>query len=103
RGRGIWGADDRRPIRFSRKPDRVPSPETDTDSMRRMEAALALWRGAQSATGTPVATYLRSRGLVLPIPPSIRFHIGLKHPLGGVWPAMLALVTHGANGKPTGI
>lgn len=91
RARGVWDADERRPIRFSRKPDRVPPPETDTDSMRRIEAALALWRGARSAKGTPVETYLRSRGLTIPIPPSIRFHMGLKHPSGGIWPAMVAL------------
>jgi DNA primase len=103
RARGAWDADAQRPTRFSRKPDRVPSPETDTDSMRRMEAALALWHGAQSAKGTPVETYLRSRGLTIPVPSSVRFHAGLKHPSGGVWPAMVALVTHGADGRPIGI
>lgn len=103
RARGVWDADERRPIRFSRKPDRMPPPETDTDSMRRMEAALALWRALHPAEGTPVETYLRSRGLTIPIPPSIRFHNGLKHPSGGIWPAMVALVTHGADGSPIGI
>ena len=103
RARGVWDADERRPVRFSRKPDRVPPPETDTDLMRRMEAALTLWRGAQCAKGTPVETYLGSRGLTIPIPPSIRFHTGLKHPSGGIWPGMVALVTHGADGKPIGI
>ena len=103
RARGVWDADERRPIRFSRKPDRVPPPETDSDAVRRMEAALAIWRSAQPAKGTPVETYLSSRGLTIPVPPSIRFHAGLKHPLGAVWPAMVALVTHGADGKPIGI
>ncbi|MGE3064903.1 MAG: toprim domain-containing protein [Hyphomicrobiaceae bacterium] len=103
RARGVWDADERRPIRFSRKPDRMPPPETDTDSIRRMEAALALWRASHPAEGTPVETYLRSRGLTIPIPPSIRFHNGLKHPSGGIWPAMVALVTHGADGSPIGI
>ena len=50
-----------------------------------------------AAEETPVATYLRSRGPDLPPPPSLRFHAGLKHPSGGVWPAMVALVTHGAD------
>ena len=103
RARGVWEADDRRPIRFSRKPDRVPPIAMDGDAIKRTEAALAIWRGAQSAEGTPVETYLRSRGLTIPIPPSIRFHAGLKHPSGGVWPAMVALVTHGADGRPVGI
>lgn len=103
RARGAWDADARRPTRFSRKPDRPLPAEPDCDAINRMEAALALWRGAQSAKGAPVGTYLRSRGLTIPIPPSIRFHIGLKHPSGGVWPAMLAIVIRGADGKPVGI
>jgi hypothetical protein len=103
RARGVWDADERRPIRFSRKPDRMPPPKTDTDSTRRMGAALALWRASHPAEGTPVETYLRSRGLTIPIPPSISFHNGLKHPSGGIWPAMVALVTHGADGSPIGI
>ena len=28
RARGVWDADERRPTRFLRKPDRVPPPET---------------------------------------------------------------------------
>lgn len=103
RARGIWGADNRRPIRFSRKLDRVPQHEVDGDAIKRTEAALAIWNGAQSAAGTPVETYLRSRGVTVPIPPSLRFHTGLKHPSGGIWPGMVALVTHGAHGKPIGI
>jgi hypothetical protein len=96
RARGVW--DERLPIRFLRKLDRVPPPETE-----RTEAGLAIWRGSQSPEGTPVETYLRSRGLSIPIPLSIRFHPGLKHPLGAVWPAMVALVTHGTDGKSIGI
>jgi putative DNA primase/helicase len=96
RARGIWDTDEQRPARFLGKPNRVPRSETDDDAIRRTEAALAIWHGAQSAEGTPVEIYLRSRGLVLPIPPSIRFHAGLKHPSGGVWPAMVstALSSH---------
>ncbi|HET9904099.1 MAG TPA: toprim domain-containing protein [Xanthobacteraceae bacterium] len=103
RARGIWGADDRRPIRFSRKLDRVQQHELAGDAIKRTEAALAIWHGTQSAEGTPVETYLRSRGVIVPIPPSIRFHAGLKHPSGAVWPGMVALVTHGAHGKRIGI
>jgi hypothetical protein len=103
RARGVWDADERRPARFSRKPDRVPPPETDCDAVRRTEAALTVWRASQPAEGTPVETYFGSRGLTIPIPPSIRFHVGLKHPSDGIWPAMVALVTHGTNAKPLGI
>jgi DNA primase len=103
RARGIWDTDERRPARFLGKPNRAPTSETDDDAIRRTEAALAIWHNSQSAEGTHVETYLRSRGLVLPIPPSIRFHAGLKHPSGGVWPAMMSLVTQGAHGKPLGV
>jgi hypothetical protein len=103
RARGVWDADERRPIRFFRKPDRLSPPELDSDAARRPEAALAIWRGSQSAEGTLVETYLRSRGLTIPIASSIRFHARLKHPSGAVWPAMVVLVTHGADGKPIGI
>jgi hypothetical protein len=103
RARGVWDAGEQRPIRFLHEPDREPPSEPHSDAMRRTEAALAFWRGSQSAEGTPVETYLRSRGLTIPVPLSIRFHAGLKHPSGGVWPAMVALVTHGADAKPIGI
>ena len=103
RARGVWDADERRPIPIARRPDRPLPAKPDGGAIKRTEAALAIWRGAQSAAGTQVETYLRSRGLTIPIPPSIRFHAGLKHPSGVVWPAMVALVTHGADGRPIGI
>ena len=33
----------------------------------------------------------------------LRFHAGLKHPSGGRWPAMVALVTRGSDGTPLAI
>jgi putative DNA primase/helicase len=97
RARGVWDAGEQRPIRFSRKPGREPSPKRDSDAMRRAEAALAIWRGSQSVEATLVETYLRLRGLTIPVPDSIRFHAGLKHP------TIVALVTSGVDGKPIGI
>jgi hypothetical protein len=38
-----------------------------------LEKARALYRMARPAPGTPAETYLRSRGLTAPIPPTIRF------------------------------
>jgi putative DNA primase/helicase len=74
--------------------------EPDADTLKRSAAALAIWQASRAAEKTPVATYLRSRGLDLPALPALRFHAGLKHPSGGIWPAMVALVTHGATGSP---
>lgn len=104
RARGAWqdiGRGARR--RFVHKAGRQPPAEPDADALKRTEAALAIWRASHPAEGTPVETYLRSRGLAIPVPPSVRFHAGLKHPSGGVWPAMVALVTQGVDGKPIGI
>jgi hypothetical protein len=103
RARGAWDADAQRPTRVNRKPDRPLPAKPDGNAIKRTEAALAIWRGARSAGETLVETYLRSRGVTIPIQPSIRFHTGLKHPSGSTWPAMVALVTHGAEGEPVGI
>ena len=43
--------------------------------------------------GSLVEVYLRSRGITIPIPPSLRFHPALRHPSGGRWPAMVARVS----------
>jgi hypothetical protein len=53
--------------------------------------------------GTLVEAYLASRGLHLPPLPMLRFHAGLKHPSGGNWPAMIALVTRGSDDTPLAI
>lgn len=43
------------------------------DGADRIADAKAIWRAAQPVTGTLAETYLRNRGLHLPIPDSIRF------------------------------
>jgi hypothetical protein len=58
---------------------------------------------AKLASGTPVGDYLASRGLHIPAPLTLRFHSGLKHPLGSIWPAMVALVTRGVDDLPLAI
>jgi hypothetical protein len=75
----------------------------DQDDRKRGEAALALWGVGRPGQRTLVETYLASRGLYLPPPHALGFHTGLKHPSGGVWPAMLALVTRGYDGVPRAI
>ena len=58
---------------------------------------------ALPAVGTPVETYLHSRGINLVAPDSVRFHPRLKHPSGGTWPGMVALVARGHDGEPLAI
>lgn len=73
------------------------------DGDRRREAALAIWSAASQADGTPVVSFLASRGLDLPVPAALRFHAALRHPSGERWPAMVALVTRGTDEVPLGI
>ena len=100
RGRGLWPED----ARLWRTASRDHSERTpDPDVVEPSEAALAIWRQAELAMGKPVETYLLSRGINLPPPSALRFHAGLKHPSGGIWSAMVALVTNGVDGTPVAI
>jgi hypothetical protein len=100
--RGLWEASTPRP---RRRPHRRPLPTDNYEQNHgaRTAAALAIWKSTIPANGTPVETYLAARGLPLPLPPSLRFHCGVKHPSGGVWPCMIALVTRGSDGTPVAI
>jgi hypothetical protein len=100
RARGLWT--DRWPRRLSRRAT-APKVEPRPDDAKRSREALAIWQSAAPAGGTVVEAYLASRGLYLATPPTLRFHVGLKHPSGGRWPAMLALVTRGSDGTPLAI
>jgi putative DNA primase/helicase len=100
--RGLWQTTGR-VLGIARKPRRRLAEELDADALKRSAAALGIWQASRAVEGTPVATYLRSRGLDLPASPALRLHVGLKHPSGGVWPAMVALVTHGVTGRPIAV
>jgi len=65
--------------------------------------ALKIWEHSRPARGTPVETYLNSRRIQLPPPLRLRFYEDLKHRTGDRWPAMVALVTRGADDTPIGI
>jgi len=102
RQRGLWGSNGPRSTPWT--PRRKPvEHEPDRDVTRRTAMALTIWQSATPAPGTPVAAYLASRGIHLPPPDALRFHPSLKHPLGGFWPAMVALVTNGIDGTPIAV
>jgi putative DNA primase/helicase len=68
------------------------------------QQALRLWREARPARGTPVETYLASRGLRLPDASehALRFHP--ECPRGeGRLPAMLGLMSGIVTGRPLGV
>jgi hypothetical protein len=99
--RGLWDEEPRLCRTASRGGvERTPDPD---GVVERSETALAIWQNARLAMGTPVETYLLSRGINLPPPPTIRFHPTLKHSSGDTWPAMVALVTNGVDGTPVAI
>src|SRR5690606_27362206 len=77
--------------------------EPDAHALKRSAAALAIWQASKEIEGSPVATYLHSRGLGLPASPALRFHDRLKHSSGGIWPALVALVTHGVRRSPIAV
>lgn len=97
--RGLWDATDKHPDIIARKHPKNLEREPDPDAKARTEAALAIWRASQDIAGSLGETYLRSRGIAPSPLPALRFHPGLKHASGGVWPAMVALVVHGETGE----
>jgi hypothetical protein len=104
RARGLWDKNGHRQGRFTRVGQRAPAnDQPDRNDVKRSEAALAIWHSATPAGDTLVETYLVSRGLHLSPPPTLRFHPGLKHPSGGIRPAMVALVMRGADNAPLAI
>lgn len=65
----------------------------DEERERNIKAAKAIWCEAGPAEGTPVDAYLRSRGITIPIPPSIRHHPNLLYsPTGQRFHGMVAAV-----------
>jgi putative DNA primase/helicase len=104
RSRRVWNENGHRYRRFNRLVPRIAAnDQTDCDDAKRSSAALAIWHSATLAGGTLVETYLVSRGLHLPPPRTRRFHSGLKHPSGSIWPTMVALVTRGLDDTPLAI
>ena len=100
--RGLWDGKERSTLRKSRR-RKVSLPRPDPNQAERSAVALSIWQSTIPADGTPVDAYLASRGLTCSLPPSLRFHSGLKHPSGGIWPCMVALVTRGDDDMPLAI
>jgi putative DNA primase/helicase len=104
RSRGLWDARGQREHWVTGPTSHAAANHwPDRDDPKRTDAAFAIWQAATPAGDTLVETYLASRGLSLSPLPTLRFHAGLKHPSGGIWPAMVALVTQGTDDKPVAI
>jgi hypothetical protein len=99
---GLWGKRGAFKLGLPVKPK--PKVETaDGKAGKNLQAANAIWNDATPTTGTPVEDYLASRNLYLPETSDLRFHPGLKHPSGGIWPCMVARVTSSGSAAAMGI
>jgi hypothetical protein len=104
RTRGLWSERQAPPGQVITLPQPVGAlSATRHDGAKRTEAAIRIWHEAGPADNTLVEIYLRTRGIALAIPPELRFHAALRHPSGGVWPAMVALVTRAPEGESVAI
>ncbi len=67
--------------------------DPNDNTKARIASALKPWHESMDADGTLLEIYLRRRDILIPVPPSIRFHPHLKHgPTGLHFPAMIAAV-----------
>jgi putative DNA primase/helicase len=63
-----------------------------TDRRRRIALAQEIWLLSYPAAGSPVQTYLTSRGLTTAPPPALRWAPRCRHPSGICLPAMVARI-----------
>lgn len=91
--RGLWPDRD-----YAMPPARHAPPERtyrDINKARRSRLARDLWRASHPIANTLGEFYLRSRGLLPPWPPTLRYSANTKHgPTSLILPAMIAAVTH---------
>jgi DNA primase len=70
-----------------RKPNpvvqRASAKDDATEGMRDALRARDLWRACVPAAGTLVETYLRARGIAIPVPPTLRFYQHLPYWIAG--------------------
>ena len=91
------------------RPAPAPAPARPKNDAEYSKYAVGIWYAARAAAGTLVETYLRSRGITIPPPLSLRFAPQLQHRtvtkpiVKSIHPAMVALVTRGTDNTPLGI
>jgi putative DNA primase/helicase len=92
RRRGLIGG----PVEYRPVPATVRANDGD-DVHRRIAMARRIWDAAQDARGSPVAAYLASRGITIPLPPSLRWAPRCPHPSGVYLSAMVARIVDSAG------
>ncbi len=89
-------AEGRVSVRPPAMPIEVTPPDAPTAVQDNRLRARAYWAGARHTTGTPAETYLRGRGIIGPIPPTIRYCENLPSPYGRM-PALIAALSNGGR------
>ena len=83
----------RQHVRQSQNTD-CPTSSGSSPSVNNTRFAREIWQQTKDAGGTIVQSYLQSRGITVPLPPTIRFHPALRHrDTRLIHPAMVAAVT----------
>ncbi len=83
----------RRKGRCRRRQTAHATQDPNDNTKARIASALKPWHESKDADGTLLEIYLRRRDILIPVPPSIRFHPHLKHgPTGLRFPAMVVAV-----------
>ena len=89
----------RRAAERQRRAEAERHAQDEREGRAHTEYARRMWRRAVPASGTLVETYLRARGITIPIPPSLRYLAAAMHkPTGLILPAMIGGV-QGPDGK----
>ncbi|MEQ1719447.1 MAG: toprim domain-containing protein [Hyphomicrobium sp.] len=94
---GLWAPG------FANAEIRSRRPNDRDDDKLRTAYALKLWCAARPSDDSLVQVYLRSRGIRIRLPGTVKFHVGLRHPAGSTWPAMIGIVTRGRDNRPIGV
>lgn len=75
-----------------------PTLSAEPAPRKNREKAVEIWKETDPAQGTLAEVYLRSRGITIPVPPTIRFHPKLYHPYEKThFPALVAAVSDRAR------
>ena len=80
----------RAPLQPPPRPQHSEAPRQDNPNRA---LALDIWRAARPAPGTPVEAYLRGRGITIPVPPTLRYHPGVRYEHSGLLlPCMVCVI-----------
>lgn len=90
RARGLWEGNAKVDPAYPGFLTRAHDGHTSRDDRERQQYARDLWDRSNRAGGTPVETYLRGRGISVPIPDTIGHLPNQRHTeAGGLWPCMV--------------